>query len=530
MNTTHEVAGRHDRPDELPEQSVSIARTLTTIRRYLPAITVILASVALAYLIIAILTYLIGSSTKVTTLPFRLEFSGAAEGFYPNGTRFSPTDIVSTPILLHVYQANDLGRYVDFERFSRSVVILESNLEYEKLVGAYRARLADTRLTAVDRQRLEHDFELKLESISKNAFAIQYLHSRKRVPETLIRKTLSDTLQRWAHLAVKERNVTMFYTSVLGPDALDPAFLERDFVAAIQILRSRLWRLSTNLEELQARPGGVVARTQDGLSLAELSIRVEELLRFRLEPLITSAWRSNLDNPVTTMQFLRAQLAYDQRQLNAANERAEAIRQALAVYSREQRTFAGSSTSQPSDSRPVASGETVMPQISESFLDRIVALASESADTRYRQQLADEYRTALNAAISFGIAVDYDHQLIEQIQSVSQGGGGPDAAAVRADLLGIQNELREIVARMNEIYVILSRNLNPTGQLLTLTAPPFSRVERAIALTNLALYGFLVLLIAIPLTIAGVLLHNRAREEEAELQAERAERPEAATI
>ena len=48
-------------------------------------------------------------------------------------------------------------------------------------------------------------------------------------------------------------------------------------------------------------------------------------------------------NIATTTRFVENQLAYDQRQLKAAQDRAEAARQALAVYAGDQRTLSGGS-------------------------------------------------------------------------------------------------------------------------------------------------------------------------------------------
>jgi hypothetical protein len=69
---------------------------------------------------------------------------------------------------------------------------------------------------------------------------------------------------------------------------------------------------------------------------------------------------------------------------------------------------------------------------------------------------------------------------------------------------------------MNEVYREISRNVYSQSQLLTVTAPPTTRIVRAIDLKRLALWGVLVVLLVLPIAVIGALLHNRFREEEVE--------------
>ena len=103
------------------------------------------------------------------------------------------------------------------------------------------------------------------------------------------------------------------------------------------------------------------------------------------------------------------------------------------------------------------------------------------------------------------------------INTVRTSGNGSkmDAAAVSNEIAGTRAELRTLVARMNEIYREISKNVYSTGQLITITAPPTTRVTQAVDLSRLVLWG-VVMLLAIPMTIVGVLIHNRVREEAAE--------------
>jgi hypothetical protein len=283
------------------------------------------------------------------------------------------------------------------------------------------------------------------------------------------------------------------------------------------VLRAKIYRVRDNMEDIAKLPGAEQAKTAaDRMSLEEIRIRFEEIVRFRLEPLVGVVRGGALiRNMSITTRFLENQLAYDQRQLKAAQDGAEGARQALAMYAGDQRGLSGT-TSEPSQPKASArsGGETVMPQINDSFLDRLVALTSQSADTQYRQKLVDEYRNASKQTIPFEEAVAYDQQVLQEVRG---GGSGQavDAAVVQAQIDAAQQEVRKLIGNVNQIYVIVSRNLNPSTQLFTTTAPATTNTQRTRSLPHLFLYYVLLLLIAFPVIVIACLLHNRVREEEA---------------
>ncbi|HYO75296.1 MAG TPA: hypothetical protein VE010_02440 [Thermoanaerobaculia bacterium] len=509
-------------PIEAAEAPVSLSRFFHTLRAYLPLIGLSLAAVLIGYLILAVLAYLLTPGQRVTTQRFRVDFVGAAAGKYPNGNKFAPTEIINTPILLKTYQQNDLQRFAAFNDVSRAIFVLEANTAYEELAAAYQSRLADPKLTPVDRERIQREFELKRESLAKNEYSINFAQTAgtAKIPEKLIRKVLSDILTNWANFAANEQHVLSYRVFVLSPTLLEPTPLEQtDLVAGVQILRSKVSRVMATIQEIGQLPAADLARTEgDRLSLMDLKVRFEEILRFRLEPLVPLVRASGLiTDQAATMRFLEAQLAYDERELRALQYRAETVRQSLAVYSGDSTQItpervAAEGAPQGGQQR---AGDTVMPQLSDSFLDRVVALASQSADTDFRQRLVNQYRDYSLAIIPAEQAVAYDRQLLEQMRSAAgAGGGNANAATVRQQLDATRNEVRQLVVKVNEIYTAVSRNLNPSTQLFTLAGPPVTRVERSIRPSRILLWGLALFLIAIPLILLGVLLHARIRQEE----------------
>jgi hypothetical protein len=309
-----------------------------------------------------------------------------------------------------VFDANHLERFTNFGNFSKSIVILESNPAFELLSAQFQSRLADPKLTQVDRERIENDFEMKRASLAKNEYSINYLRGFDRgMPETLVRKVLSDTLATWAQFAINEQHALDYRISVLSPQILDaPSVEPDDYITRIQVLRSKVFRIIDNIADLQKMPGADLARTRDHLSLNEIQVRLEEIVRFRFEPLVGLVRNSGLiANPALTIRFLENQLAYDQRLLQARQSEAEVIRQSLAVYTEQRGESMGSTPAGANEKAGAAraTGETVMPQLSDTFIDRLLALTTQSADTKYRQRLVDDYRLATTKMIPLQQAV-----------------------------------------------------------------------------------------------------------------------------
>jgi hypothetical protein len=520
----------HDQHSEAPaverlEPPVSVSHFFKVLGAYLPIIGLSLAAVAIAYVIVALGIYIRVPSQRVTTMTFRLQFEGAERGEYPNGTKFSSAEIISMPVLLKAFNENNLARFTTFSKFARSVFVLESNAAQEALSRYFQSRISDPRLTPSDRERIQHEYEVKLASLSKSEYSLNYLHPEggDPVPAVVIRKVLTDVLRDWAEFVSHEQHVLQYRVPVLSPDLVASSRIEDvNPIVATEVLRAKILRVIENVELLRKLPSAELVRSrQSGLALNDIRIRLEDFVRFRLEPLIQGIAAGQLDERPATIVFLESQLAYDQRVLEMRQRYAEAARTALAMYTgqpTETLTQGAQQERQPQDSQlrtpPRSGNETVMPQVNDTFLDRLVQLTSSSADSEYRQKLASTYQNAAEAVAPVEQAVDYDRSLLELVRR-PPGGAVLGREVVEQQIGTTRAEVRQLVSEIQEIYTRLSENLNPSTELMTTTGAPTTRVERALSIGRLGLYGLLTLFIGLPIIIFGCLVHNRIREENA---------------
>lgn len=525
MNKPHDYAERWPAEVEATSETpISLLHLVKTIRAYLPVIGISMAVVAVGYAVCAMFLYVLSPAQRVIMQPFRLEFRGATRGELPNGVRFSPIEIISAPVLLRVFQADNLARFTTFRSFSRSVFILESNPAYEKLVNEYQARLSDPKLSPLDRDRMQNEFETKRESISKNDFTLSYapVDDGAQIPPTMVKKVLVDILSTWASFAINERHALDYRVAVLSPSILDEQNAAGgNPIIRIQILRSKIYRVIENIELISSLPAAELAKTKDGMSLAEIRMRLEDIVRFRLEPLVGVARASGVvGDPTLTIHFLQTQLAFDQRRLQAAQTHKNGLRDALLIYSTETPSDAAvaSGTMGTNGEQPRSEGEMVMPQLSDTFIDRILLLSKQATDAEYRQNLIDDYRRTMDGLVPLEQAVAYQQQLIEQVRRDDLTGLAVNEKTVQSEITASTEEARAFIVKLNEVYQSVSRNLHPSTQFFSVVGPPSSSVERSRTLGKLALYGVIVLLIALPVIVLICLVHNRIREE---AQAER---------
>ena len=281
-----------------------------------------------------------------------------------------------------MFETNDLERYGSYEDFKSSIFVLQSNPGLDLLSYEYQARLAAAGLSPVDRACIEEEFRTRWERVTDPRFSLN-LREDARVapmPPSLATKVLDDTLATWARQAGERKwalryNVTVFSKNVLKPDLID---LE-DYITAIDILRTQVRRIIAHIDEIATLPGAAVIRIGDArLSLLEIHTYLEDILRFKLQPLIGMIRQRELSkDPRLLALYVDNQLFQIKLAREEAQKRVTAVQESLCGYVLQKGAVAvpeaGSAGARPGVAPP---GETatMMPPPGESFLDHLVEL------------------------------------------------------------------------------------------------------------------------------------------------------------
>jgi hypothetical protein len=508
--------------DSAAGETFSVRHLFMTLRRYLPAILLSFLAVMIGYTILALALYVSAPTQTVTTLQFRLEFNGAEEQRYPNGTRFSPSDILNTPTLARVFDQNDMKRFMTFAEFKSQLFIVESNRALESLAREYQAKLADPKLSPIDRDRLEREYDTKSKSLAHNDYAINFVRTERlsKVPPTIIKKVLNDVLVAFAEQAMKDRGgldyrvpvVTRAIFADINPSSTQNVAITTD------MLRTKIRHAIGAIDTLLEIPGTDVLRTErEQISLPEVRGRFEDILRFNIQPLTRRLAASTVDDRTTVASFMQAQLEYNSMRAAEARKKEEVLKRALVTYQDPQRSqvaSAAGSTTLPRGTEGTT-GENVTPQLTESFIDRLVQLSTQSTDLGYRQRAVDDIIRESMALVPFESEIAHYENVLSAY--ATSGGVQPVTEDEARRQLGVAyaNTLATI-DQLVELYRLLSKNLNPGNVMYTTTAPPVQHTERTMSLMRLGIYGVLVGMLSLPLIIAACLIHNRMREENEE--------------
>ncbi|MGZ5441420.1 MAG: hypothetical protein ACXW5U_03970 [Thermoanaerobaculia bacterium] len=496
--------------EEAQTQGLTLADVFRVTRKHRKAIFLSLAAFAAAYVIGAAVLLLAVPAEHVTSLDFTLEFRGADRGEYPNGTKFSSTEIISTPVLARVYRMNDLSRYVSFDKFRNSVFIIQSNDSLDVLTRQYRAKLADPKLSAVDRERIEKEFEEKKSVLSKaeHSLSLAARHRFAGIPMTLRRKVLLDILAVWAEVTAKDKGVALYDLAILSSGIFEREQLASyDYIVALDLIRSRMNRVIANIDELSRLPGAKVLRTRgSGRSLAELRVRIDDARDFRLRPVLGMVLAKGISkDPAVATEFLRTQLKFNELETQEAVERVNTVRDAIATYARR------SVTPQETSSAPL-SGTTVIPQIDESFLNRIAELSGEASDLQYRQELIDDLRSAALNVVPLQAEARYYQSMLESFSTTLRLPTPEEKTTINTQVDGIVSGAIRDTADVFEVYEALSKDLNPSTILYSVTTPARASIERSVSPLTLLIGGLLLLFIAAPLSIVGVVMYELSRK------------------
>ncbi len=445
------------------------------------------------------------------TLGFRPVFEGADDGEYPNGLPFSSADITASSVVAQVFTKNSLQTYCPIAAFRAGLVVEEASSALQFLSAEFQARLSDTRLTAVDRRRLEDEFAARRTAVPRE-YQLRFIRPTEcaSLPREVVIKVMSEVLEAWAVDSQERRGVLKMRVAVLSPEV----FTIRDeantaLLIRLDLLRAAIVRVIQNITEVEKLPGSELVRAgKVSVTFAETRLRLEDLMQARLDPLLGMAGRGLGRESV---RWATQALETASTHLRAAETRAEAYRQALREYSGVSTTpTATSNTSNTGTQRSQSSSDVqaLTPQIDRTFIEGIVALSA--TNTAFRQEITRDVIEASVEAVSRASVVEHYRNLLAVMKD--PGGDTITADEVGRQLTVIMEEAKETTQFFNDTYDEFSQVAYRVGSALYRVDQPAQ--VTALRAFGLRSYAFLVfgVLLAAPVILALaclVLFHLR---------------------
>ncbi len=495
-----------DRDTNLEDEQdgVSIVGLLKPIWAHRRLLVVTTLSMTVLAIVLSGIHYLWQPVRWTVSLEFRPTFQGAELGRYPNTLPFAPSDITDPSVLDQVFDANKIQDFCTRTEFRSAFFIEQRSSELELIDSDYQARLADTRLTAVDRQRLMDEYRAR-RATAPLQYGVTFIRPAacRTLPAAVAVKMLDDVLLTWAGDAESRRGVLKQRVRVLSPNVFDISAIGKEslFVRA-NLVWTNIDRVIRNIAEVETFPGAELIRFGDQrVSLAEIRAKMEDLQHAHLEALMTSV---GADRDRESVRWVEDALATATSQQQVAQNRARINLDALREYSGvvPQANPQRSEGQRPQGAPDV---QSLTPQIDRTFIDRLVEMSKENIT--FRQELTRAMVKATLDAVEYESAVNHYKQLLATLKS---GGSSSSGADLGSRLSEIVKAAKELTAQFNGLSDEWSRvSLRAAGAMYRTEKPGAIAVARPFTLATYATAIALVFFITLFIAMLIALVHTQ---------------------
>lgn len=390
---------------------------------------------------------------RASVLEFRPTFTGVVDGQYPNGLAFASSDVAAGPIVDLIYDANNIQEYCAREVF-RSGFFVEQRSDQSAFLGAeYQSQLSDARITPVERQRLQAEYEAKREALPVQ-FRLVFVKPREcaAIPQVVVTKSMTDVLTTWASESETRRGVLNQQAQVLTPASLDVGVSEEGSrLLRADLVRTAISRVISNVDDVAALPGAELIRLgPERFTFLEARNKLTDLLRSRLEPLVITAAQSMVRESLVWVTEI---IAAADRDRDAAEGRADAYRIALGLYSGTAQSAQANRASTLAPNANSSDVQTLSPQIDRTFIDRIVEMSE--ANSTFRQDLTKSMVEAMVQSVSARERSGYYQRLLQSLRDAR--GGQMTTAELDGRLTQIVDQGKALTKQFNDLYDEFSR-------------------------------------------------------------------------
>lgn len=431
--------------------------------------------------------------STVASYQVTLTFKGAAQGQYPNKSPFSPQDLIGTNVLEPVWKAQGLQERIELADLARAVTISRSSRDLSMLQSEYEQKLANTKLTAAERQVLEGEFKSKLEALAQTGFTITCVAGQLSTGEA--ERIVEAIPAEWARLS-EAGGVTAYEFPLpqakdlrASADALSKS--GTDVAASIlhaELLRDFVESVSRTIGTMMAVQGSELALASGGETLIDLRQRVLALQRNLIMPAyIDTMAAAQEKSPAEFLSITGVRRRMLEAALDESEQRSEVLHEALSQLSSDQRDPGVDG----GGGIPSRDGG-VLANVDGSFIDRVIEQAVKSRDVEYRRELSERTVEADLDVVEQKARVEFETWLLTTIDERRNAAAVAQTttASTTQRLVSLSNQIADLADRTREILAAVSRrNLNPASVLFKGDIAPIVSIERPVSTRNLAVAG-----------------------------------------
>ena len=546
MDTAHQVEhvsgtnAKNPRAEpERVESEMSLADLVKMLgggasKRLLVWSTIFAAIVAAA---VGAVFFLRGPVSFLVSLNVNMEFDGAARGRYPSGEPFSFEDVVSPVVLEKVYAAKKLETNMKFDEFKSRIILTRESDALNNEVATIKARLADPKLTEIERTEMLKQYQLKREVLTAGYFTLAFDRSGKfnDVSPTSADDVLRSVLRTWADVAAREKGAFQYPIPVYSKAVLNTADLASgEIVETLDVLKGTVHDELGMIDRLSALPGVSNFRLEDdNVSLSEIRVNLERIQSNKLMMLFASTLDAGQDRASSEV-YLQEQIQRVGLDRDEAKQRLLAGEHSLWVYLNKHpgqtndglaETSRAQNGVQPAPPTPMSRiGFT--PQIGDAVFERLLTSIEDKQDAQFRQKIATLANEEGNRIANLDRTEKEYTILLKQLQSHEK----PTARSedeqrqlktqALAQVERVVRDISKAIGQVNAIYChICKENFNPASALFS-AGPAEIMIEPFMSLSRVFAYSALTFVVIMMIAIAAIILNQMAAGLPKSLKAE----------
>lgn len=410
-------------------------------------------------------------SSQSYSLILGLNYPQAAQGKYPNGSNFSPSDIISSSVLDKVWMDNQLGeRGVELSIFRRSFTAIPLSGEISLIESKYRAALASKNISRIEIEKMEADYRAEIAQASTKAIKLTMDSGSVDYSTAQASKILNDVALTWNRSSIERLGVLM--TPTVDSLTLNGDIKSEAPIVIINYLIDFSDRAKNIINIMRSNPNSNSYRDEKlGVNLGGLSAKLSEISDYQIDHLdVMLATRSN----VTEVELMQTKHRIEELHMErkVLMMKAESVRRALADYSGDK---SQEKKSDESKTRTLEGSENSGIQFNNQAMNKLFNLAMESKDALYRQQLTEDRLQYENIANDFNLRIARLERRLGYMQSRGKTLSVKGDESFKAQANRVWGNLQEVVDAIARIQKQARQDFTGQGGLLY---SQLSEVER----------------------------------------------------
>lgn len=406
---------------EIVENELSISQIVTALikekNRFIKNCLRVLAVWLIGFLIYSFITY---SPVTYYSIVLGLNFPQAAQGKYPNGTTFNPSDIISNSILEKVWTENELDKKgIDYSKFQNSFTALPFSGEVSFAEQKYKNLLSQKNLSRADIEKIESDFKNEIQAISSKNIKLTLDSKGNSYDLNLASKLLNDVASEWSKAANEKLGVTR--APQLDGVSLTSAMKASNPYSLIAYLNDIVIKLKNIIVVMQSEPSGNSFRDPETkLNLSGLSAQLQEISKYEVDEL-----DSFITVAIGPTGLEISQTEYKIKDLESQktllDQEAASYRRAFIDYTGSSNQIVNSNTSPQYDNRQrvLGDGNASGMQLNGDAITKLFSIAQESKDSEFRQDLTSKRIIAENKANELTLQITKMQRRLNSVKNKS---------------------------------------------------------------------------------------------------------------